>query len=401
VSHVRFVAQRYLFGKHRVPYIVFISRIAIIGMALGVATLLLAMAILRGFESVVTDKIIGFDTHIRIEKLFESGMDLDQPILDTLSAIEGVEALYPIVQAQIMLQSDGLSEGALLEAMPLDALYRLESVSGRIEKQELTLNEGLILGRALAERLQVAPGDYLLVYHLDAGLTQGILPSMSQVRIAALYESGMVDYDKLYVYSSLSTAASFLQESGAEQEYGIYIDDIDNTTSIVAAIDERLPYSHLSVSWRDRHNTLFNWMRTQELPILIIFGLIMVVAVVNIASTLVLIILEKRQEIGTLRALGTSRRGITAIFAMEGLLMGVVGVLAGLCFAFLLGWLQASYGFIRLPSDVYFMDTVAIQFSLIDTLLIATLVLALSVFSALIPALQASKLAPAEALRYE
>lgn len=400
MSYTGYLATRYLFGKHRVPFIAFISRTTIVGMALGVATLVLALGVMRGFESVVTEKIIGFDTHIRIEKLFESGFDLDEETLAEISAISGITQIFRIQKAEIMLKANGITEGALLEVMPESALSQLYSVSANYTAGERSHN-GLVLGAALAEQLEVQIGDQLLVYDLGSFTEQLGMPNIGVSEVQAIYESGMIDYDKSYLYCSPETMDSIFPAHGQTDDFGIFLSDISLTEPVMGAVDELLPYSHLSISWRDRHQTLFTWMKTQQLPIFVIFSLIMLVAVVNIASTLILIIMEKRTEIGTLRALGTSKQRIYRIFALEGLMMGLLGTLFGVLLSLLLAWLQSTFGLISLPSDVYFMDKVSILVSVEDVIAISLGVIILATLSSLIPAIQASSLLPADTLRDE
>ena len=400
MSYTAYLATRYLFGKHRIPFIAFISRTTMIGMALGVSTLVVALAVMRGFESVVTEKIIGFDTHIRIEKLFESGMDLSRDKLDSISTIPGVALIFPIKKAEVMIKANDITEGALLEAMPVNALQRLYSVSSNLQ-QNNTLGAGILLGKAMADELEVTLGQPLLLYELGSVDKQIGLPAVARTRVGSIYESGMVDYDKSYLYCDLETMAQLFPNAAPSDDYGIFLDDLNLTGSVLLRIDEILPYSHLSISWRDRHYTLFSWMKTQQLPIFIIFSLIIAVALVNISSTLILIIMEKRSEIGTLRALGTSKRRIRRIFALEGFLMGLVGTLAGLVLALLLAWAQSRFSLISLPSDVYFMDKVTILLAPLDMLAIGGSTILLATLSSLFPAMQASSVAPADALRDE
>jgi lipoprotein-releasing system permease protein len=400
VSYTGYLATRYLFGKHRVPFIAFISRTTMIGMALGVATLLLALGVMRGFESVVTDKIIGFDTHIRIEKLFESGFDLDDEDISQISQIPGVEQIFRIKKAEVMLKANSITEGALLEVMPESALEQLYSVSANYTSVQSN-QSGLIIGKALADQLEIGISDQILLYDLGSFTDQMGLPSIVATHVQAIYESGMIDYDKSYLYCSPQTMEGLFPESPDTDDFGIFLSDVSMTNEVMNQIDQILPYSHLSVSWRDRHQTLFNWMKTQQLPIFVIFSLIMIVALVNIASTLILIIMEKRTEIGTLRALGTSRKRIRRIFALEGLMMGLIGTFAGIILSVILAWLQASFGLISLPSDIYFMDKVSILIGVDDVLSISGGVILLAILSSLIPAMQASRLKPAETLRDE
>lgn len=369
-------------------------------MALGVMTLVLALAIMHGFESVVTQKIVGFDTHIRIEKLFQSGSDLEAEKLEQIAQVTGVAEVFPIQRAELMLKANDLTEGALLEAMPESALERMYSVTGNLTGRS-DVKQGLIIGKALAEALDVDLSQSILVYDLGTLSESSGFPDINHTTVKAIYESGMVDYDKSYMYASIETLNELFPERAQTSEYGIFLDDIDDTRRVIREIDEILPYSHLSISWRDRHQTLFNWMKTQELPIFAIFSMIMVVALVNIASTLILIILEKRSEIGTLRALGTSKRRIRRIFALEGFILGSIGTGLGVTLSLILAWLQNTFGLISLPSDVYFMDQVNMLLSFQDILIISLSVIMLAVISAIIPAMQASRLDPAEALREE
>jgi len=371
-----------------------------IGMALGVTTLVLALGVMRGFESVVTTKIIGFDTHIRIEKLFDSGFDLEETKLAEIALIPGVKQIFPIKKVDVMVKANGITEGALLEAMPESALDQLYSVSDNLRHTH-SGTAGIIVGAAMAEQLDVLEGEHLIVYDLGSMTDQSSLPFIARTQIQAIYESGMIDYDKSYLYSSLDTFEQLFPATGKDNNFGIFLTDLALTDQVMNEIDAILPYSHLSISWRDRHQTLFNWMKTQQLPIFVIFSLIMVVAIINIASTLILIIMEKRSEIGTLRALGTSKRRIRRIFALEGFMMGTTGALLGLLLSISLTWLQNTFGLISLPSDVYFMDQVTIEIGVSDLMYISAGIILLSVLSSLIPALQASRLSPATALRDE
>ena len=398
MSYTTYLASRYLFGKHRIPFIAFIARTTIIGMALGVTTLVLALAIMRGFESVVTEKIIGFDTHIRIEKLFQSGFDLTEGHIDEIKAIQGVEKVFRIRKAELMLKANGITDGALLEAMPEEALSGLYSVSSNLNGSSIS-GTGIIVGAALAEQLKVKESESVLIYDLGSLAEMTGYPSIALGNILAIYESGMVDYDKSYVYCSLETMDKLFGTTNKSDEFGIFLTDITSTDKVMQQIDAILPYSHLSISWKDRHQTLFNWMKTQQLPIFIIFSMIMLVAIVNIASTLILIIMEKRSEIGTLRALGTSRKRIRRIFAYEGLMIGLTGSVIGLLLSGLLAWLQSTFGLISLPSDVYFMDQVTIQIAAKDVLVISASIIVLALLSSILPAMQASRQSPAEALR--
>ncbi|MCF7796686.1 MAG: ABC transporter permease [Candidatus Marinimicrobia bacterium] len=402
MSYAAYIARRYLFGRHRIKFIAFIARTSILGLALGVTALVLSVSILHGFKSEVTRKIIGFDAHLRVENLY--GQNLYQPerMMRTIDTLAGVKRVFPILRGEVMLRANDATDGAIFEGLPEEALPDLYSVSGTVVAGNTNLgSNGLLMGKTLADRPNVAVGDQLLLYNLETISANSPLPFVQIATVRGIYASGMVDYDKAYIYGSYDLAQSLFESPDQASAIGISLHDIRDTQITMADLSEHVKYPDLVLSWEERHQTLFNWIKTQQLPIITIFSLIILIALVNVTSTLILIILEKTQEIGILKSLGTPRMKIMVIFALKGLYIGAIGAGIGLVLSLGFGWLQIHYQIIPLPTDVYFMDAVPIRFVWRDVALIAGGAVMFSVLATTFPAWKAGRIQPADALRSE
>ncbi len=396
-----YLARRYLFGKHRIPFIARITHFTIVGLALGVFALVLAFAVMRGFKAVVTEKIIGFDAHLQVERLFPGVTPLSRANLDRIGALPQVELVYPGYKSEILAKTAQATEGVVLYGLPLKALERMESISQHIVQGQLNPG-GLVIGQSLAEKLGVGLGQivYVGVLQLEKGRRFG-LPRLQPLPVVAIFNSGLADYDRNFIYLASPTYLKAGLGSRNPAFYGVFLNDISATDMVVDRISSFLPYTYMVNTWQDRHYTLFAWMRTQQIPILVIISLVLVVALINITSSLILITLEKQREIGTLKALGASRRMLLTAFALKGVYLGVIGAVAGSLAAWILGELQQRFGFIRLPSDVYFMDRLPILFQWGDVGMIAGIAVLVALSASIFPAYKAGRVAPAEALRYE
>lgn len=402
MSFAGYIARRYLFGQHRIKFIAFIARTSILGIALGVTALIISVSILNGFKAEVTRKIIGFDAHLRIEDLYGQSIFTPMPIIGRIDSLPTVKQAFPILRGEVMLRAGEATDGAILEAMPETALSDLYSVSGSLVSGNLQLgSNGLLMGETLAKRLNVTVGTRVLLYNLESITANNPLPFVRVATIAGIYASGMVDYDKAYIYSSYALGEQLFESPGQASAIGVSLNDIQDTNATMSALEKIVQYPRMVLSWEERHQTLFNWIRTQQFPIIIIFSLIILIALVNVASTLILIILEKTQEIGILKSLGTPRRRIMIIFALKGLYIGSIGAGIGLILSLGFGWLQIHYQFIHLPSDVYFMSAVPIKFIWPDVASISLGAILFSVLATTFPAWKAGRIQPAEALRVD
>ncbi|HCW75499.1 MAG TPA: hypothetical protein DHU63_03060 [Candidatus Marinimicrobia bacterium] len=402
MSFAAYIARRYLFGRHRIRFIAFIARTSILGIALGVTALIISVSILNGFKSEVTRKIIGFDAHLRIENLYGDKLAFPANLMRRIDSVETVKQSFPILRGEVMLRAGEATDGAILETMPETALADLYSVAGTLVAGDLNLGEnGLIMGQTLAKRLNATVGTQVLLYNLESITANSPLPFVQAATISGIYASGMVDYDKAYIYGSYALGASLFEAPMQASSIGVSLKDIADTETTLSKLENIVQYPAMVLSWEERHQTLFNWIRTQQFPIIIIFSLIILIALVNVSSTLILIILEKTQEIGILKSLGTPRYQIMVIFGLKGLYIGGIGAGIGLILSLGFGWLQIHYQMIPLPSDVYFMNAVPIKFLWQDVVSISFGAVLFSVLATTFPAWKAGRIQPADALKVD
>ena len=372
------------------------------GLALGVTALIISVSILHGFKTEVTRKIIGFDAHLRIEDLYGQNIFMPDLLVQRIDSLASVKQAFPILHGEVMLRAGDATDGAIFEGLPEKALPDLYSVAGTIVSGNARIGtSGILIGRTLAERLKVTVGDKLLLYNLGSITANTPLPFVQAATISGIYASGMVDYDKAYIYGSFELAESLFEAPGQASAIGVSLNRIQDTKAAMASLGAIVQYPDLVLSWEERHQTLFNWIRTQQFPIIIIFSLIILIALVNVSSTLILIILEKTQEIGILKSLGTPRWRIMVIFALKGLYIGALGAGIGLLLSVGFGWLQIQYQIIPLPTDVYFMNAVPIRFVWRDVALISCGAIIFSVLATTFPAWKAGRIQPADALRVD
>ncbi len=402
MPYAAYLARRYLFGRHRIKFIAFIARTSILGIALGVTALIISISVLHGFKAEVTRKIIGFDAHIRIENLYGQPILAPEILVNRIDSIQQVKQAFPILRGEVMLRAGGATDGAVLEGLPVNTLPDLYSVSHNLVSGTLDLaDSGILIGQALAKRLKVKVGANILLYNLESITSTSSIPFVQAARIKGIYASGMVDYDKAFIYSSDHLAESLFEISNQASAIGVSLNRLSDTRPVMNILEKLVTYPNLVLSWEERHQTLFNWMKTQAFPIIIIFSLIILIALVNVSSTLILIILEKTQEIGILKSLGTPRKRIMQIFALKGLYIGALGAGIGLILSLGFGWLQIRYHLIPLPSEVYFMDAVPIKFVWGDVVFISAGAVLFSVLATTFPAWKAGRIQPAEALRMD
>jgi len=226
-------------------------------------------------------------------------------------------------------------------------------------------------------------------------------PRIGSFTITGIYESGIADYDDIFIYTSLEAAQKLYDLGDQFSGFQIILNDPYDAARITAQINSTLGYPYHALSWLDLHYNLFEWLRIQRLPILIIFGLIALVAIFNIVSSLMMIVIEKTRDIGVLKSMGVSHRQTGRIFLIEGAIIGVAGTLLGFLLAGILAWIQIRFNLISIPEDVYFMSQLPIQLELSYFLIIGGLAIICSILATIYPSTKAIRLAPAEAIRYE
>ena len=395
------IAFRHLGFKHQGSFTSFASIAAMVGLGLGVCALVLTSSVLNGFEETISSKIAGFDGHIRIQHFLFKPVTPYKTRLDSILTASNVSfSTAAYIQEAAMVRKGRSAEGILIVGHGDDALPK--SINQMMRKGSASLQKGnIIIGNDLAAALKVKVGDKLVLVDMKSMVSISSGQRMKQVTVSGIYKSGLQEYDKSVVYMTLADAQSLFQYDKKVSGYTINIKEGKRAEVLASTIEETLGYPNYAITWKEKHRTLFNWLNLQKWPILIIFGMIALVGIVNIISALTMIVLEKIRSIGTLISMGMNKKTIRRIFLIKGIYIGVMGSLAGLGVALILAGIQIWFKPLSIAEDIYFMSHVPVLF---DWTIIGLIVLCSfisSILAALWPTHRASSVEPAVALRYE
>ena len=397
------LALRYLSSSDRASFSSFAGKLAIIGLGVGIAALVLTAAIYKGFEDTISNKIAGFDGHIRIQDFLGRSIPNNSARLDSILfnfALKHPDAqIRSFVQGPAMMRKGLNAEGIILEGLngkELPAALNKIIVDGNGELSEKTI----IIGKRLADAYQLIVGDPFVVFDLSSMTDITGMKRLTQFTIGGIFHSGLVEYDNSMVYTRIEDAQYLLNMNEEISGNIIYLNNTD-FQSAAEEIESLLGYPFYTLTWKEKHHTLFKWLAVQKLPILLIFGMIALVAIVNIISALTMIVLEKIRSIGSLQAIGLSRRSIISIFLVKGTIIGLVGSIFGLILALFFGWVQMKYHILSIAEDIYFMDHIPVSFDSSQILIIISFGISCSLLASLWPTNIASRVKPAVALRYE
>ncbi len=403
-----FVAWRHLRSKYTTGFISLISLFSIVGIAIGVAALIIVLSVMNGFEDVVRTRIIGMDAHIRLRAFHNEGVANPAAVMEQLEAIDAITGMSPYIIDKGMLRCAGRSEAAVLRGIDHTSVDNVSDVRSHIVSGELSFvtpggqSDGIVLGRYLADKLACGLGDTLVAFS-PAGMTNAFSrPQVSRFVVTGIFELGMFEYDDIIALIDLPAAAGLFNLGERVHGIEIRLDDLYQADKVKGEILELLGhYPWYPLTWFEMHKNLFSWMKIERWMMFTVLSLIIAVAAFNIVTTLIMIVLERRKEIGILKAMGAGRGQIQKIFVMQGLFIGWVGTLAGVLLGFMVCWLQWRFELLSLPPDVYFISAFPIQMQVGDFLLISTAALVISFLATLYPARKASRLLPVEAIRYE
>ena len=395
------IAFRHLGFKHQGSFTSFASIAAMVGLGLGVCALVLTSSVLNGFEETISSKIAGFDGHIRIQHFLFKPVTPYKTRLDSILTASNVSfSTAAYIQEAAMVRKGRSAEGILIVGHGDDALPK--SINQMMRKGSAYLQKGnIVIGDDLAAALKVKVDDKLVLVDMKSMVSISSGQRMKQATVSGIYKSGLQEYDKSVVYMTLADAQTLFQYDEKVSGYTINIKDGKRARVLASRIEETLGYPNYAITWKEKHRTLFNWLNLQKWPILIIFGMIALVGIVNIISALTMIVLEKIRSIGTLISMGMNKKTIRRIFLIKGIYIGVMGSLAGLGVALILAGIQIWFKPLSIAEDIYFMSHVPVLF---DWTIIGLIVLCSfisSILAALWPTHRASSVEPAVALRYE
>jgi lipoprotein-releasing system permease protein len=400
-----FIALRYLGSRRHRGFISFITLIAVVGVALGVTALIITLSVLNGFERTIKENVVSFTAHMQLIG-FENQVlpNPNQTIQFVKSKYRDVLEMAPYVSREGMIRSTASTDGVLIKGV--DPKNDISAAKRRLVEGTYGLDSGekgvekIIIGRRLAQMLEVKLGDRVLLLSLGGSSLSLSQTRVMQFEIVGLYETGMADYDESYVYVNIKDAQRLFGVGPMVSGFDILVSDLDQLDTLAARIPEDLGYPYYARTTFQMNRNLFTWIELQKKPIPIIIGLIIVVATVNIIGTLLMMVMEKSKEIGILRTIGTNRKKLTQVFLIQGMFIGLVGTALGNVLAFLLCWIELHYHLISLPPGIYYMTHVPIDMSVMSFLIVSALTLMMCFLSSLVPSRLAASKDPITMIRF-
>src|SRR6202140_4953297 len=403
-----FVARRYLRSPHRPAVLRLVTLFSIIGVAAGVATLVIALAMNTGFRETLQDRLLGVTAHISLTRPGSGGIRDYESLATRLSSIPGVRSVTPAIYQTVLMTFAGQSRGVVTKGIDPERERRADEALQRIVAGQLDFspdNDGigaLLIGKQLAEEWKLSPGDYVTLMSPQGRLTPfGLLPRSRRFRIAGVFDSGFYDYDQNWCFLTLADAQNLSGGGDAVNVLEFRLNNPDNATAIAQQVLQNAGLGFAASTWMDENRALFRALRMEKLVTAIFIGLITFVAGLNILVVLSMTVTDKARDIAVLMSLGTYRNQVRNIFVLQGLTVGVVGTLTGLVAGYGISWAAGTYHLIPLDPQVYSVPFVPFQANALDAVWIAAAALAISVAATLIPARAASRILPVDILRYE
>jgi lipoprotein-releasing system permease protein len=398
-----YIAKNFILSRKDSRFISLISTISIVGIALGVATLIIAISVLKGFEQTITNKVIDFDSHIKITSYRTVLPDYHKtfPWLESQLASFNPD-ITPFASKLVIVSFKKKKEG--INLIGIEPNNEKPFLIRNIVSGEYKLSDNSVLvGKKLADKLFIKVGDKITVFALsnDGIPSPENLPNIEKFLVTGIFESGMTEYDDTYAYTSLITAQQLFAIGDNITGYNIKLGDISKIDSLTIHLAKSLRYPHYVRSVYQLHRNIFTWIELQKEPIPIVLALIILVAVFNIVGTLLMIVLEKTNAVGILKTLGAKRNQIITIFLIHGSIIGATGISLGSVLGYLLMFVQEKFDIITLPSSVYFMSKVPFLITTDTFIGIAVTTFLLCIFASLIPSYIASKIKPVNALRFD
>lgn len=414
MSYELFIGLRYLRAKRKQTFVSLITLISIAGVTVGVTALIVVIAVMNGFKEELRDKILGVTSHVVISR-FDGNISKYQEVKAKVEEVSGVNAATPFIYTQVMISSRKAISGAVLRGIEPQTASKvinlqknlragsLKELEAENKPEGMRATPGIILGNELARNIGVLRGEPVTVISPLGRLTPlGRVPRSQTFRVAGIFDSGMYEYDSTIAYVSLWAAQRFLGIGDRVTGIEVRVDDIYEADRVAKAIGKALDgYPYWSRDWMRMNKNLFSALKLEKIVMFIILTLIILVAAFNIVGTLIMVVIEKTRDIAILKSMGATRRSIMKIFLIEGTVIGLVGTLLGLLGGYTLCTLLATYKFIELPSDVYYISTLPVQMNPLDVALIALAAIVITLAASVYPAWQASRFDPAEAIRYE
>jgi lipoprotein-releasing system permease protein len=406
------LSGRYLRARRREGFISVIAGFSFLGIMLGVATLIIVMAVMNGFRKELLDKILGLNGHLLVQPL-ESPLTDWKDVAERISQVQGVRLAAPVVDGQALASSPFNASGVFVRGIRADDLNNLTSIAKNIKQgsiENFDDSQGVAIGRRLADQLSLHAGDSVtLVAPKGAVTPMGTTPRIKPYKIVAVFEIGMSEYDAGFVFMPLPEAQAYFNRNNDVTAIEVFTTNPDRIAEFRRSVSEAAGRPVFLVDWRQRNSTFFNALQVERNVMFLILTMIVLVAALNIVSGLIMLVKDKGSDIAILRTMGASQGSVMRIFLITGASIGVVGTLTGVLVGLViclniesirqfLSWLTNTELF---PRELYFLSTLPAEIDFGETAAVVIMALTLSFLATLYPSWRAARLDPVEALRYE
>jgi len=399
------VAIRYLKAKRKQAVISLITLISVIGVAAGVAALIIALAINAGFRADLQKKLLGAQPHVSvISKERTRGIADYKRLVKEIEQVPGVIAAAPAIYQRVLVSGAAGDSGPMMKGVIPEQEARLSGLSENMMSGSLSdlKDDTVIIGKELSKTIGVAKGDHLQIISAEKHMTPlGEVPRSRTAEVVGVFSSGLYDLDVDWIYVPLATAQQLLGYGRLVEVIDVKVKDIDQAHAIGQQIVDRLGGNYDFTDWMALNRDIFQALRLERLVMFITIGLIVVVAALNIVATLIMMVLEKTRDIAILLAMGATNQQIRRIFILQGVIIGVIGTFLGVIIGEVTCHLADKYHLIKLAPDVYTIAYVPFRAAPLDSVIVAAVAILISFLATLYPSAAASKLQPVEALRYE
>ena len=412
-----FIALRYIRAKRRQAVIGIVTLISITGVAAGVASLIIALAITNGMRRDLQERLLGATSHVSLMRVSADGIRDWRPLLDRLRSIPHVRAAAPGLYGQVLLSHGARSGGALIEGiLPADqrkvgdllqsvregSTAELAAQTSSEAAGASTMAPPLVIGQELAADVGASVGDTVLVTSPQGELTPlGLVPRYQRFRIVGIFHSGFFQYDEAYAFTRLADAQRLFSEPDLISVVSLRLDDLYRAREVGDLVAKVAGPGFQTTTWMEQNRELFRALKLEQVVTFVVLTLIVCVAALNILIALTMVVMEKTRDIAVLMSFGVTAEQIRRIFLLQGLLISLTGTVLGMVLGYGVSWAGAHFRFIHLDASVYSIDTLPFAVRLRDGVLVGLVSLGISLLATLYPSGSAASISPAEALRYE
>jgi lipoprotein-releasing system permease protein len=403
-----FVARRYLRSPHRPAILRLITLFSVIGVAAGVATLVIALSMNSGFRETLQDRLLGVTAHISLTRPGSGGISNYLALSEKLQQMAGVRSVTPAIYETVLLSFSGQARGVVTKGIDIEREKKSDEALQKLTSGQLDFStdadgiDGLIVGKQLSDEWKLRPGDYVTLTSPQGRLTPfGLMPRTRRFRVAGVFESGFYDYDENWCFVSLAAAQSLAGAGDLVNVLEFRLTKPELAAQIAPEVERAAGQGFSAATWMEENKALFRALKLEKLVTAIFIGLITFVAGLNILVVLSMSVTDKARDIAVLLSIGTRREQIRRIFLFQGLAIGASGTVLGLVIGYAFAWVAGTYQLIPLDPQVYAVSYVPFHPNFFDGLWIGIAAMTIAIVATLLPARQAARLLPVEILRFE